>query len=586
MWLPRSLQSPALALLAGSFLFSNIAAQVTTDCFPMNQTCPPNPALGIEHNFVFNSTPRWEMWENTASPPKYDPVDGATFSITKQGESSTVRSKFYIFWGRVELWLKTSHGTGIISSFMMLSDNLDEIDWEFFGGNNTIAQSNYFGKNTPDFTNAGYHDIGANTQADYHNYTIVWTKDAMDFYVDNKKYRTLTPGQAEKDGKDLYPQTPMRLYLSLWAGGDPSLPEGTREWAGGTTDYGQGPFHMYVKNMMVTDFSSGKEYEYGDKSGSWQSIKIVEGNSTVNEIINAPPEKTMNDKWNELPNTAKIAIYASGAAVGAALLAAALIYCIKQRRRGVREAAAAEARAEAERLEMERFRKNGVNPDAFTSNAHEYNASEMRTDGLSDKAGYNIPPSPSNEKYGTGDMAVAAAAGAGAGAAAAVPLLRNNGPGSPRSPTSPRVPTPDPQTNPFSPQYGRIQNTGSPAPSPQFNPHEGMRSPSGSMYGQSMSPPPHQPLPHPPTRSMTGGSGQMRMASPGPQQAPHGFDFGPGIQRSATTSPGPNAPLAHPQPQRSFTNPASGYGQPPQLQQPPPGGNQGYWDGGNNGGYR
>lgn len=576
MWLLRSLQSPALALLAGSFVFSNVAAQVTTDCFPMNKTCPPNPAFGLEHNFVFNTTPRFETWENIASPVKYDPVNGATFTINKQGESMTIRSKFYIFWGRIELSLKTSHGIGIISSFMMLSDNLDEIDWEFFGGNNTIAQSNYFGKNTPDFTNAGYHDIGQDTQADFHNYTIVWTKDALDFWVDNKKYRTLTPGQASKKGKDLYPQTPMRLFLSLWAGGDPSLPEGTREWAGGTTDYTKGPFNMYVKNMHVTDFSKGKEYVYGDKTGSWESIQVVEGNSTVNQIINAVPEKTMNEKWNELPQTAKIAVYASGAAVGAAILAVALIYCIKQRRRGTREAQAAEARAEADRLEMERFRKNGVNPDAFTSSAPEFKSSGMR----------NEPPSPSNEKFGAGGIATAAVAGAGA--AAAVPLLRNgNQPSSPRSPTSPRMPTPDPQTNPFSPAYGRVsQSSGSPGSNAQFNPHDSMRSPSGSMYGQSMSPPPHQPLPHPPARSMTGGSGQMRMASPGPQQQAHGFDFGPGVQRSATTSPGSNAPLAQAHPQRSFTNPGGGYGQPPQLQQPPPGGNQMYRDGGNNGGFR
>ena len=32
---------------------------------------------------------------------------------------------------------------------------------------------------------------------------------------------------------------------------------------------------MYVKTCRITDFSSGKEYKYGDKSGSWQSIDVV-----------------------------------------------------------------------------------------------------------------------------------------------------------------------------------------------------------------------------------------------------------------------------------------------------------------------
>ncbi|KAK4652383.1 hypothetical protein QC762_610680 [Podospora pseudocomata] len=605
--------APALGLLAWTSLISNVAAQVTTHCFPMNETCPPNPAFGMDYNFVFNVTPKFEAWETTVGPVKYSPETGAEFTINKQGDSPTIRSRFYIFWGRTEIWLKAAPGRGIISSIMLLSDNLDEIDWEFFGGNSTVAQSNYFGKNQPHYTNAQYDQIPS-VQDDFHNYTLDWTKDYLDFYIDGAKFRRLTPedaiskgdGKKDEGGMDLYPQTPMRISIGIWAGGDPSLPEGTREWAGGTTDYTKGPFSMFVKNCHVTDYSSGKEYVYGDRSGSWESIQIVEGNSTVEEVMNAPPpvpEKTMAEKWEELPNAAKIAIYAGGSSVGAAILFAALFYCIRQRRQGAKEATEAAARAEAERLEMERFRKEGINPDAFTSNAHEYNAKDMAQNGHADKDSYSVPPSPApaNEKFGNVvAMATAAAAGAGAGAGAAAARAANNGNDGPMSPTStpllregaqsPR--TVDP-TNPFGPNYVGTQSARSPgAPSP-YNPHEGLRSPTGSLYNQSMSPPPHQPLPHPPTRSMTNQSLQSRMGSPGPNQQQHGFDFGIGQppQRSATTSP---APLAHPQPQRSFTTPTSGYGTPPQLQQqssgygnppgPANGPQQGYWNGGNGGG--
>jgi hypothetical protein len=41
-------------------------------------------------------------------------------------------------------------------------------------------------------------------------------------------------------------------------------------------DYDAGPYTMVVKQMTVEDFSSGKQYVYGDRSGSWESIKIVE----------------------------------------------------------------------------------------------------------------------------------------------------------------------------------------------------------------------------------------------------------------------------------------------------------------------
>lgn len=238
----------------------------------MNETCPPNPAFGMDVNFNFNRTPNLDVWEIEKGPVTWDENDGAGFRISKQGESPTIRTRFYFFWGRTEVHLKASKGTGVISSIMMLSDNHDEIDWEFFGGNETIAQSNYFGKGK--FPEAGYHPVPGGVQADYHNYTTDWTKDFLDFYIDGAKVRRLVPKDA--NNSYYYPQTPMRLAIGIWAGGDPSLPPGTREWAGGDTDFSQAPFDMFVKSAQVTDYSSGKMYEYTDRSGSWESIKIHE----------------------------------------------------------------------------------------------------------------------------------------------------------------------------------------------------------------------------------------------------------------------------------------------------------------------
>lgn len=269
----RSILS-AIALLVSTTLFQHAAAQVTTDCQPLNTTdCPPDPAFGMEYDFRFNQTPIDGTWETTVGSVSYDADNGASFVINKQGDSPTIRSKFYIFFGRVEIWMKVAGGTGIISSVMLLSDDLDEIDWEFMGGNGTHAETNYFGKGEPDFHNAIYYPVDGGVQNDFHNYTTVWTQDALDFHIDGKHVRRLLPKDA--NNTHYYPQTPMRISLGIWAGGDPSLPKGTREWAGGDTDYSQGPFTMQIKNTHVTDFSKGKEYTYGDNSGSWESIRIT-----------------------------------------------------------------------------------------------------------------------------------------------------------------------------------------------------------------------------------------------------------------------------------------------------------------------
>lgn len=252
------------------------AAQVKTDCDPMEKDCPHDPALGISHHFHFNATPPHDVWEKTASGAiTYDADRGAVFTLAKQGESPTLRSKFYFFGGRSEMLMKCARGRGVISSMMWLSDTLDEVDWEFFGTNETAAASNFFGKGEKESADGRYHDTGFNIYDDYHNYTTVWTEEKLEWWIDGERVRTLLPKDAE--GGKFFPQTPMRLHLGVWAGGDPEGDEGTIQWAGGETDFGEGPFEMAVKSIKIDDFSEGsKEYVYGDRSGMWDSIEVVE----------------------------------------------------------------------------------------------------------------------------------------------------------------------------------------------------------------------------------------------------------------------------------------------------------------------
>jgi beta-glucanase (GH16 family) len=108
---------------------------------------------------------------------------------------------------------------------------LDEVDWEFMGGNNTHAETNYFGKgNTTLFNRAIYYPVETPLDT-FHNYTVHWTKDVIEWYIDTNLVRTLHYADA-LDGYN-FPQTPMNIRLGIWAGGDPSNNKGTIEWAGG-----------------------------------------------------------------------------------------------------------------------------------------------------------------------------------------------------------------------------------------------------------------------------------------------------------------------------------------------------------------
>ncbi|KAF5005765.1 hypothetical protein FDECE_7807 [Fusarium decemcellulare] len=361
-------------ILPAAAVFGLAAAQTTSECNPLNETdCDPNPAFGTTHFWNFNSTPSTDLWETIVGDVPYDAEKGATFTVDKQGDSPTIRTKFYFFFGRTEMMLKAAPGKGIISSMMWLSDDLDEVDWELLGANDTHASTNYYGKGVEDFTQAGWHYMKDGMQEDYHNYTTTWTKDQLNWYVDGEVVRTLNAKDAK--GGEAYPQTPMRLSIGIWAAGDPTMPEGTREWAGGDTEYDKGPYSMYVKSVLVQDASTGKEYVYGDQSGSWESIEITKGNSTAYENLHKKPEepeKTASEKWAALPSGTKSGIYAGGVGVAAVGIGALAFYFIKQRRAGASEAKVAGDKAAAERVDLMSYRAG----EDTTEQGHEYSAAK------------------------------------------------------------------------------------------------------------------------------------------------------------------------------------------------------------------
>ena len=207
--------------------------------------------------------------------------------------------------------------------------------------------------------------------------------------------------------------------------------------------------------------------------------------------------KSIGQKFNELPQAAKVAIYAGGAAVAALILVALIFYCLRQRRRGATEARSALQRSEQERMELEQLQKKGIDADAFTEQATEYKPSEMKNVATVDS--YNIPSSPGfeNEKaFGQ------AGAFAGAGALGGVAAMHS----STQSPVN---------------SYHDAHSPGSPQSSGFGSPPPG--------FARSQSP---QVRPMSQISQMRGDSARYsRIGSPGPQSVY-------GANRMQTQSPG------------------------------------------------
>lgn len=259
-----------LGLLATALSCSLVQAQTWTDCNPLNTTCAPDPALGTAHtwnlstNSILDST-----WNITNGAVGYTD-NAAQFTIAKALDSPTIRSNFYLFFGRLEYHVQAGPGQGVISSVVLQSDDLDEIDWEWVGKNTNQVQTNYFSKGQTINGSAAYFTIDGDTTTSYHNYTTVWTQESLEWWCDGTRLRVLEYAS----NTTAYPQTPMTVKIGIWPGGDPSGTPGRIAWAGGVINYDDGPYNMYVSQISAHDYTSGVQYTYNGKAGTWDSINV------------------------------------------------------------------------------------------------------------------------------------------------------------------------------------------------------------------------------------------------------------------------------------------------------------------------
>ncbi|KAI1661995.1 glycoside hydrolase family 16 protein [Daldinia decipiens] len=276
------LLSTAAVVLAATQL---VSAQTYTACDPTKKKCPDDPALGstVTVDFTKGENSLFKVADGTKLT--YD-GNGAVFTINKETDAPTITSSKYIFFGKIDVVLQAAPGTGVVTSFVLQSDDLDEIDWEWLGGDKAQVQTNYFGKgDTTTYDRGAYHAV-ANPQDGTYKYSIDWTKDYVRWFINDQQVRELK--YADAKGGTRFPQTPMQIKLGTWVAGRSDAPEGTVQWAGGKTDFSKAPFVAHYKSLTIQDYSNGvknaETYSWADGSdGSYQSIKVITGDGSKDE---------------------------------------------------------------------------------------------------------------------------------------------------------------------------------------------------------------------------------------------------------------------------------------------------------------
>jgi len=171
--------------------------------------------------------------------------------LTETNGGTRLSSTHYVHYGRITGTLKTGRWAGVVTAFITMADDKDEIDWEWPGNATTEAQTNLYFEGVPNYNNGATIDKLTDTYANYHNYTIDWQPDALTWEIDGNVVRTVK----KSDLGGAYPSAPSRIQISIWPAGIAGEPSGTVEWAGGMINWND-PDYIAAGNQFYARFNS------------------------------------------------------------------------------------------------------------------------------------------------------------------------------------------------------------------------------------------------------------------------------------------------------------------------------------------
>lgn len=247
----------------------------------------------------YNSDPSQAGWI-TNGRIMFD--DGAVMlAMPKDSGGSVMTSTRAVWYGKIRVMFKASHGQGVISAFLLMSGARDEIDFEFLGYSLKEAQTSYYYQGIPDYT-AARNESMASTFLGYHSYELDWHPDHLTWSIDGVPVRTVARADTYNSTYDKYmfPQTPSFVQFSIWPGGALENPEGTVEWAGGPINWNMKEFddpgflNVAIKEISIECYDSGHPvdsvavasgplyYQYTSDQATENDVRITSLNDQAN----------------------------------------------------------------------------------------------------------------------------------------------------------------------------------------------------------------------------------------------------------------------------------------------------------------
>jgi beta-glucanase (GH16 family) len=153
-------------------------------------------------------------------------VDGKVFPVTSA--SLVTRNRAEWKYGYIEVRAKIPSSLGTWPAIWMLGTNIKEVGWPACGEIDIMEHVGYDPHKVHAYVHTKAYNHSINTQkgqateilkpfADFQTYAVDWTKEKMDFYLNDKKVFTF---KNEGKGEDAWPfDRPFYLILNLAFGG-------------------------------------------------------------------------------------------------------------------------------------------------------------------------------------------------------------------------------------------------------------------------------------------------------------------------------------------------------------------------------
>lgn len=162
-------------------------------------------------------------------------------SLTQQTGGTRISFKDEMQYGTIEATLKVAPGSNIVSSFILMAKNGDEIDFEFVGKDRDLVQTNFFYKGIPLYdNNALFFKVKEDLTSTFNKYTIEWTPEYYKWYYNGKLLRVLNKSQTAK-----FPDSPSLVQFGIWNAGK-------SKWAGPGVEWSNAPFVYSIRDIKIS----------------------------------------------------------------------------------------------------------------------------------------------------------------------------------------------------------------------------------------------------------------------------------------------------------------------------------------------